>query len=242
MNKMYGFEGEVKAKYSANMCDLFTEVYNWLPLCHLLNHRVSRAITWRGERDCELIDICSRSSWCTEACSPRTTSRWTRSRPRKGTGSPRRRGSCASCCGQTPSPCTAAPPARGVWAASSGQMSQGGSWRTTASSTSSGVTKWRWKARQMDTNNWTLFRIMGTRWLTMANASQCFLLLTTVTPWVTRGPSLHWMVETWHLNSQHMRVSCVANENKIYMFSISAVPHPNVKPMAYANSLLSLFG
>ena len=24
MNKMYGFEGEVKAKYSANMVDLFT--------------------------------------------------------------------------------------------------------------------------------------------------------------------------------------------------------------------------
>ena len=41
MNKMYGFEGEVKAKYSANMCDLFTEVYNWLPLCHCLNNRVS---------------------------------------------------------------------------------------------------------------------------------------------------------------------------------------------------------
>jgi len=40
MNKMYGFEGEVKAKYSANMCDLFTEVYNWLPLCHLLNQKV----------------------------------------------------------------------------------------------------------------------------------------------------------------------------------------------------------
>lgn len=40
MNKMYGFEGEVKAKYSANMCDLFTEVYNWLPLCHCLNNRV----------------------------------------------------------------------------------------------------------------------------------------------------------------------------------------------------------
>ena len=37
---MYGFEGEVKAKYSANMCDLFTEVYNWLPLCHLLNQKV----------------------------------------------------------------------------------------------------------------------------------------------------------------------------------------------------------
>jgi hypothetical protein len=41
MNKMYGFEGEVKAKYSGNMCDLFTEVYNWLPLCHCLNSKVS---------------------------------------------------------------------------------------------------------------------------------------------------------------------------------------------------------
>jgi len=40
MNKMYGFEGEVKAKYSANMCDLFTEVYNWLPLTHCLNEKV----------------------------------------------------------------------------------------------------------------------------------------------------------------------------------------------------------
>ncbi|XP_076029442.1 protein phosphatase D3 [Oratosquilla oratoria] len=40
MNQMYGFEGEVKAKYTAQMADLFTEVYNWLPLCHLLNNRV----------------------------------------------------------------------------------------------------------------------------------------------------------------------------------------------------------
>jgi len=40
MNKMYGFEGEVKAKYSGNMCDLFTEVYNWLPLTHCLNKKV----------------------------------------------------------------------------------------------------------------------------------------------------------------------------------------------------------
>ena len=40
MNKMYGFEGEVKAKYSANMVDLFTEVYNWLPLCHCINDRI----------------------------------------------------------------------------------------------------------------------------------------------------------------------------------------------------------
>ena len=40
MNKMYGFEGEVKSKYSANMVDLFTEVYNWLPLCHCINERI----------------------------------------------------------------------------------------------------------------------------------------------------------------------------------------------------------
>jgi serine/threonine-protein phosphatase 5 len=40
MNKMYGFEGEVKAKYSAVMCELFTEVYNWLPLCHCINSKV----------------------------------------------------------------------------------------------------------------------------------------------------------------------------------------------------------
>ncbi|KAF5285595.1 hypothetical protein FQA39_LY16564 [Lamprigera yunnana] len=40
MNQMYGFDGEVKAKYTAQMADLFTEVYNWLPLAHCLNKRV----------------------------------------------------------------------------------------------------------------------------------------------------------------------------------------------------------
>ncbi|KAK7791724.1 hypothetical protein R5R35_009373 [Gryllus longicercus] len=40
MNQMYGFEGEVKAKYTAQMSELFTEVYNWLPLAHCLNNRV----------------------------------------------------------------------------------------------------------------------------------------------------------------------------------------------------------
>ncbi len=40
MNKMYGFEGEVKAKYSSNMVELFTEVYNWLPLAHCINKKV----------------------------------------------------------------------------------------------------------------------------------------------------------------------------------------------------------
>ncbi|CAH1396592.1 unnamed protein product [Nezara viridula] len=40
MNQMYGFEGEVRSKYTAEMADLFTEVYNWLPLAHCLNKRV----------------------------------------------------------------------------------------------------------------------------------------------------------------------------------------------------------
>lgn len=40
MNQMYGFDGEVKAKYSVQMAELFTEVYNWLPLAHCLNHKV----------------------------------------------------------------------------------------------------------------------------------------------------------------------------------------------------------
>ncbi|GMT10951.1 hypothetical protein PFISCL1PPCAC_2248, partial [Pristionchus fissidentatus] len=40
MNKMYGFEGEVKNKYSAQMCELFTELFNYLPLCHLINQKV----------------------------------------------------------------------------------------------------------------------------------------------------------------------------------------------------------
>ncbi|KAH3851149.1 serine/threonine-protein phosphatase 5-like [Dreissena polymorpha] len=40
MNQMYGFEGEVKHKFTAKMADLFTEVFNWLPLCHCINGKV----------------------------------------------------------------------------------------------------------------------------------------------------------------------------------------------------------
>lgn len=40
MNQMYGFDGEVKAKYTAQMSELFSEVFNWLPLAHCLNDRV----------------------------------------------------------------------------------------------------------------------------------------------------------------------------------------------------------
>jgi serine/threonine-protein phosphatase 5 len=40
MNRVYGFRGEVTSKYSSQMADLFTEVYNWLPLAHCINGRV----------------------------------------------------------------------------------------------------------------------------------------------------------------------------------------------------------
>lgn len=40
MNQMYGFTGEVIAKYSSVMSDMFTQVYNWLPLCHCVNAKV----------------------------------------------------------------------------------------------------------------------------------------------------------------------------------------------------------
>jgi tetratricopeptide (TPR) repeat protein len=36
MNKMYGFEGEVASKYSAEMMALFTDIFQWLPLAHVI--------------------------------------------------------------------------------------------------------------------------------------------------------------------------------------------------------------
>lgn len=40
MNQMYGFEGEVRSKYSQKMYDLFSELFNFLPLAHCLNNKV----------------------------------------------------------------------------------------------------------------------------------------------------------------------------------------------------------
>ncbi|KAM3874989.1 serine/threonine-protein phosphatase 5 [Diretmus argenteus] len=40
MNQMYGFEGEVKAKYTGQMFQLFSEVFQWLPLAHCINSKV----------------------------------------------------------------------------------------------------------------------------------------------------------------------------------------------------------
>lgn len=40
MNQMYGFEGEVKAKYTGQMFQLFSEVFQWLPLAQCINSKV----------------------------------------------------------------------------------------------------------------------------------------------------------------------------------------------------------
>ncbi|KAA0184377.1 Serine/threonine-protein phosphatase [Fasciolopsis buskii] len=40
MNRLYGFEGEVKSKYSMEMVEIFTDLFNWLPLAHLINDRI----------------------------------------------------------------------------------------------------------------------------------------------------------------------------------------------------------
>ncbi|XP_037946088.1 serine/threonine-protein phosphatase 5 [Teleopsis dalmanni] len=40
MNQMYGFTGEVTAKYTSTMADMFTRVFNWLPLCHCINNKI----------------------------------------------------------------------------------------------------------------------------------------------------------------------------------------------------------
>lgn len=40
MNQMYGFEGEVKAKYTQQMFQVFTELFNHLPLAHCINNKV----------------------------------------------------------------------------------------------------------------------------------------------------------------------------------------------------------
>lgn len=40
LNKLYGFEGEVKAKYDLKTYDLFNELFQFLPLCHCINKKV----------------------------------------------------------------------------------------------------------------------------------------------------------------------------------------------------------
>ena len=40
MNKIYGFEGEVKHKYDMTINDIFSEIFRYLPLCATINRKV----------------------------------------------------------------------------------------------------------------------------------------------------------------------------------------------------------
>jgi serine/threonine-protein phosphatase 5 len=40
MNKMYGFEGEVVHKYDVDTFNLFTKIFQALPLAYILNSKV----------------------------------------------------------------------------------------------------------------------------------------------------------------------------------------------------------
>jgi serine/threonine-protein phosphatase 5 len=40
LNKMYGFEGEVKHKYDMKTYDLFASCFCYLPLAHLINKKI----------------------------------------------------------------------------------------------------------------------------------------------------------------------------------------------------------
>lgn len=65
MNQMYGFEGEVKAKYTAQMFQLFSEVFQWLPLAQCINSKVlvsSGIVSWK-ESQGHAADVHQVQSW-----------------------------------------------------------------------------------------------------------------------------------------------------------------------------------
>jgi serine/threonine-protein phosphatase 5 len=40
MNRLYGFEGEISAKYDAKLYNIFCELFCLLPLCHVINRKI----------------------------------------------------------------------------------------------------------------------------------------------------------------------------------------------------------
>jgi len=44
MNELYGFQGEVTAKYDVKTYDFFTEIFNWLPLSYCLNSSTEKKV------------------------------------------------------------------------------------------------------------------------------------------------------------------------------------------------------
>lgn len=91
MNQIYGFEGEVKAKYTAQMYELFSEVFEWLPLAQCINGKVlvRSHVLVRGGRVEGLLSSQTHASLrsCMEACSVRMASPWMTSERLSGIGS-----------------------------------------------------------------------------------------------------------------------------------------------------------
>jgi len=104
MNKVYGFEGEVRHKYSAQMFQLYTEVFHCLPLAYVLGkkalsyHALLIAIIFLY---LFIILRTCRCSSCTAGSSRATTSRSTISERSTDDASRRMRGSCRRSCGAT---------------------------------------------------------------------------------------------------------------------------------------------
>eukprot|EP00192_Tetraselmis_astigmatica_P004304 CAMPEP_0117655318 /NCGR_PEP_ID=MMETSP0804-20121206/4216_1 /TAXON_ID=1074897 /ORGANISM="Tetraselmis astigmatica, Strain CCMP880" /LENGTH=493 /DNA_ID=CAMNT_0005461663 /DNA_START=74 /DNA_END=1555 /DNA_ORIENTATION=- len=48
MNKMYGFYGEVNAKYTTLMSEVFRETFCWLPLCHVIHGKSAKVFVVHG--------------------------------------------------------------------------------------------------------------------------------------------------------------------------------------------------
>ena len=44
MNELYGFQGEVTAKYDQKTYEFFTEIFNWLPLSYVLNSSTGKKV------------------------------------------------------------------------------------------------------------------------------------------------------------------------------------------------------
>jgi serine/threonine-protein phosphatase 5 len=44
MNELYGFQGEVTAKYDTKTYEFFTEIFNWLPLSYVLNSSTGKKV------------------------------------------------------------------------------------------------------------------------------------------------------------------------------------------------------
>lgn len=90
-------------------------------------------------------------------------------------------------------------------------------------------------------------RRTATRWSTAATASQCSAPPTTWTRWATRAPSSASREATWYAALMLMmcrvpwQLLTLAAMQAPKFTTYSAVPHPAVRPMQYANPFLSGF-